>query len=109
MIEKDLKTIPAAGVVTEFYGPLGNVVAQEVFFDWPSAPVPEVGELLVCSSPGFAHMRGGKVVGRVLSRYYDVQRNEAGETQVWVRVAAEVCSSAGIGAQSPGSNRLSLN
>lgn len=91
-MEKELKSIPAAGIVAEFYGPSGDVVAHEIYFDWPQAPIPELGELVVCSSPSFTRLRGGKVTGRVRRRYFDIQRTAAGETQVWVRLEADVCS-----------------
>ncbi len=91
-MEKDLKDVATAGVFVEFCDPSGNLVAQEVFFDWRDAPLPAIGDLFTCTSPRGSAYRPRVIAGRVRSRYFDVQRGEEGEPQVWVRLVLDVCS-----------------
>jgi hypothetical protein len=91
-MEKDLNTSATTGVVAEFCDAFGNLVAQEVFFDWQKAPLPAVGDLLTCASPAVPRDRQQVVVGRVCRRYFDVQRDDEGLPCVWVRLILQVCS-----------------
>lgn len=91
-MEKDLSVLATDGVFAEFCDALGNLVAQEVFFDWHAAPLPAVGDLFSCTSPRGPHYRPRRIVGRVRSRYFDLQRDQEGVQRVWVRLVLEVCS-----------------
>jgi hypothetical protein len=91
-MEKDLDVSATAGVFAEFCDPSGNLVAQEVFFDWRDAPLPAIGDLFTCTSPRGGNYRPRVIVGRVRSRYFDVQRGDEGEPRVWVRLVLDVCS-----------------
>jgi hypothetical protein len=91
-MEKDLREVATAGVFVEFCDACGNLVAQEVFFDWRDAPLPAIGDLFTCTSPRGANYRPQVIAGRVRSRYFDVQRDDEGEPRIWVRLVLDICT-----------------
>lgn len=93
MAEKDLNNVATAGVFAEFCDSLGNVVAQEVYFDWQETPLPDVGDVLSCTAPPAAKHKPRVLLGKVRARHFDVQRGDEGEPRVWVRLVLDVCSS----------------
>lgn len=92
MHEKELERTAAAGVFAEFCDSLGNLVAQEVYFDWRAAPLPDVGDILTCAPPRCARHQPRSLSGKVRSRHFDVQRTDDGEPRIWVRLVVDVCS-----------------
>ncbi|MBL9122432.1 MAG: hypothetical protein JNG90_02290 [Planctomycetaceae bacterium] len=109
MSEKDLNRAAMAGVFAEFLDPLGNVVAQEVFFDWQERPVPDVGDVVTCAPPRTSTNRPRAISGKVRIRHYEVQRDEQGEPRVWVRLVLDVCSSQRLQAPARPREYCSLN
>ncbi len=78
----------ASGVFIEMHDAMGQWVAQAVFLDWYRRPVPAVGDT-VCFQADQGPRIGQKVFGRVESRQFDVQREDQGETTLWVRLELE--------------------
>lgn len=82
-----------AGVFIEYRDCLGNTLGQAVYFDWLECPLPDRGDSLACltNSPNGTDRR--KLHGRVIARHFDVQVDEHGAEQVWVRLEVEIASS----------------
>lgn len=78
----------ASGVFIEMHDGMGQWVAQAVFLDWYRRPVPGVGDT-VCFKAEQGPRTGQKVFGRVESRQFEVQRDDEGETSLWVRLELE--------------------
>jgi len=75
----------ASAVFIEMHDAMGQWVAQAVFLDWYRRPVPAVGDT-VCFDAEQGPREGRKVIGRVETRQFEIQRDELGETSSWVRL-----------------------
>ncbi len=89
-----------AGVFVEFRDLEGNTLGQAVYADWHGRPLPGVGDMLTsdaCASQacgaGMSAATGTvKLLGRVTSRHFDLQRDaDDGAPCVWVRLIVEAC------------------
>jgi hypothetical protein len=89
-METDLREAMTSGVFVEFCDERGNCVAQSVYLDWHDRPVPAVGDSLACSATDSTTGRNRSFSGRVRSRHFDVQRDEAGVVSVWVRLVVDL-------------------
>ncbi|MEX2120098.1 MAG: hypothetical protein WD847_10935 [Pirellulales bacterium] len=85
-MDVDLQEAMAAGVFVEFCDRRGNTVGQAVFTDWRGKALPAVGDVLSCPVLSPASGRRKKMLGRVLSRHFEVQHDADGESPVWVRL-----------------------
>jgi hypothetical protein len=87
-MKTELQESMTAGVLVEFYDPLGNTVGQAVFTGWRGRPLPAVGDTMCCTVHSTATGRREKLCGRVLSRHFELQQEE-GQPCVWARLIAE--------------------
>jgi hypothetical protein len=85
-MDGDLRTAMTSGVFAEFCDDLGHTVGQAVFADWLGRPLPVVGDMVCCHVESPTTGRRRKMLGRVVDRQFDVQRDDAGDTCVWARL-----------------------
>lgn len=79
-----------AGLWIEVYDDHSQMVGQAVYFDWENRPLPEVGEEICLELPRNArrvHQARDALAGRVVSRQFELQRDDAGQPLVWVRLS----------------------
>jgi hypothetical protein len=88
-MKTELQEAMASGVLVEVRDARGHSLGNAVFFDWRGRPLPAVGDLMRCEIAWHGTGRSGPCTGRVRSRHFDVQRSDAGETEVWVRLVLE--------------------
>ena len=93
-METELREAIVSGVFVEFCDECGNCVAQSVYLDWHDRPVPAVGDTLTCGVVNAATGRNTQFSGRVSSRHFDLQRDDAGSVSVWVRLVADLTARA---------------
>lgn len=84
-----LKESMTAGVFVEFRDAAGHTLATEAYFDWNGRPVPAVGDDMCCVIHARESGRKEKIYGRVRQRQFDVQRDEAGDSSVWLYLVLE--------------------
>jgi hypothetical protein len=81
----ELKESMASGVFVEFCDARGDTMGQAVFTGWQGRPVPAQGDLVCCGVVSPTGRRQ-KLVGRVVSRHFELQHQHDGEPCVWVRL-----------------------
>jgi hypothetical protein len=84
-----LREAMTAGVYVEFRDAAGNTIGQALYTDWRGRPVPAVGDMLACDVQAIAGPAVRKLLGRVASRQFEVQREADGSPAVWVRLIVE--------------------
>jgi hypothetical protein len=89
-METELREAIVCGVFVEFCDECGNCVAQSVYLDWHDSPLPAVGDSLTCGVANAQAGRSTQFSGRVRSRHFDIQRDDAGSVCVWVRLVADL-------------------
>jgi hypothetical protein len=89
-METELREAMTSGVFVEFCDERGNCVAQSVYLDWHSRPVPAVGDQLTCSVTSSTTGRSSKFSGQVRARQFDLQRDAEGGVSVWVRLIVDL-------------------
>jgi hypothetical protein len=88
-METELREAMVAGLFVEFCDPRGNCVAQSVYLDWHSRPLPAAGDSLTCSVTNATTGRVAQISGRVRTRHFDVQKDGEGHVSVWVRITVD--------------------
>jgi hypothetical protein len=85
-METRLQEAMASGVLVDVRDGGDHSIGQAVYLDWHGRPVPAVGDTMTCEAVQGPAGRPQRILGRVRSRHFDVQRDETGATCVWVRV-----------------------
>lgn len=75
-----------AGVFVEFLDAGGNCQGQAVFVDWRGRPLPAAGDTLSAQVVSPSDGQSVTLCGRVLRRHFELQRDEEGRAEVWVRL-----------------------
>jgi hypothetical protein len=87
-MKTELQESMAAGVFVEFRDSLGHTVGQAIFTPWQTRPLPAVGDMLSCAAFCAVSGRRRKLSGRVRTRHFELQHDDAGAC-VWVRMVVE--------------------
>jgi len=85
----ELQEAMTSGVYVEFRDVAGNTTGQALYTDWRGRPVPAVGDAMVCDVQAPTDSTVGKLVGCVIARQFEVQRELDGSPSVWVRLVVE--------------------
>jgi len=85
-MDDELKTAMTSGVFVEFCDEQGDTIGQAVYTGWQGRPVPVVGDTVCCAVASPSTGRRRKLLGRVIQRQFDVQRDADGDPCVWVRL-----------------------
>jgi hypothetical protein len=93
-MESALCDTQMAGVFVEFHDDAGNTVGQAVFTEWPALRLPAVGDRLNCQARSPTSGRSEQWLGRVRSRHFEVQEDDAGRACLWVRLHVAVAAPA---------------
>ncbi len=81
-----LREAMTAGVFVEFLDGQGNCQGHAVFVDWHGRPVPGLGDTLSATVATADDGQPRTLSGTVALRHFQLQRDETGLPEVWVRL-----------------------
>ena len=87
-MKTELQEAMTSGVYVEVQDSQGNLVGQAVYAPWRGRPLPGVGDTMHCvvDASGLGRQ---KMLGRVVSRHFDLQHEADGQPCVWARLVVE--------------------
>ena len=89
VMKTELQEAMTSGVYVEFRDAAGNTIGQVLYTDWRGRPVPAVGDALACNVPSSSGSDPAKLLGRIISRQFELQHEVDGSPCVWVRLIVE--------------------
>jgi hypothetical protein len=81
-----MDAVASVGLYVEFLDPRGNCLGQAWFEDWQRGALPATGDEFACAAHASSGGMPRPLSGCVQRRQFEVQRDEAGNMQLLVRM-----------------------